>query len=357
MPTYIKFIIETYLKAFIYVFLIMFALVFILNILGELDFFSKIDVEPYFPAYLSLINTPSLIFEMMPFIFLLTTQLFFISMFREDQINIFKYSGLKNSKIMLILSCITFVMSLLLVTLFYNFSSNLKSFYLELKSNYTTDGKYLAVITKNGLWIKDKIENQNMIIKASRINGHYLNNSFISIFDDDYNIIKNIKSDKIDIISKEWKIYKAKIFTDNNIDDLEYSTLVTNFDYKLIQSLFSNLSSLSLIELFELRNNYKLLNYSTTEINVQIQKLFSYPILLMLMTIMAGSIMLYIKNNANTTIMISLGLFLSVLVYYMNNFFYVLGNTEKISVTLSVWISIFILVIFNSIIIYKINEK
>ena len=69
MPTYIKFIIETYLKAFIYVFLIMFALVFILNILGELDFFSKIDVEPYFPAYLSLINTPSLIFEMMPFIY------------------------------------------------------------------------------------------------------------------------------------------------------------------------------------------------------------------------------------------------------------------------------------------------
>ena len=196
-----------------------------------------------------------------------------------------------------------------------------------------------------------------MIIKASRINGHYLNNSFISIFDDDYNIIKNIKSDKIDIISKEWKIYKAKIFTDNNIDDLEYSTLVTNFDYKLIQSLFSNLSSLSLIELFELRNNYKLLNYSTTEINVQIQKLFSYPILLMLMTIMSGSIMLYIKNNANTTVMISLGLFRSVLVYYMNNFFYVLGNTEKISVTLSVWISIFILVIFNLIIIYKINEK
>ena len=357
MPTYIKFIVETYLKAYVYVFLIMFGLVFILNILGELDFFSKIDVEPFFPAYLSLINTPSLIFEMMPFIFLLTTQLFFINLFREDQINIFKYSGLKNSKIMLILSCITFVMSLLLVTLFYNLSSNLKSFYLELKSNYTTDGKYLAVITKNGLWIKDKIGNQNMIIKASRINGHYLSNSFISIFDDDYNIIKNIKSDKIDIISKEWKIYRAKILINNSIVDSEYSTLVTNFDYKLIQSLFSNLSSLSLLELFELRNNYKLLNYSTTEINVQIQKIFSYPILLMLMTIMSGSIMLYIKNNANTTVMISLGFFLSVLIYYINNFFYVLGNTEKISVTFSIWAPILIYSIIKIITIYRINEK
>ena len=112
-----------------------------------------------------------------------------------------------------------------------------------------------------------------------------------------------------------------------------------------------------MIELFELRNNYKLLNYSTTEINVQIQKLFSYPILLILMTIMSGSIMLYIKNNTNTTIMISLGLFLSVLVYYMNNFFYVLGNTEKISVTFSIWAPILIYSIIKIITIYRINEK
>ena len=280
MQTYIKFITLTYLKAFTYVFLIMFGLVFILNILGELDFFSKINVRAFFPAYLSLINAPSLIFEMLPFIFLLSTQLFFINIFKDNQINIFKYNGIRNTKIILLLGCITFVMSILLVTLFYNASSNLKSFYLELKSNYTTDGKYLAVITKNSLWIKDKVENQSLIIKATKMNANYLNDSFISIFDDNYNIIRNIKSDKIDISSNEWKIYDARVFTNNDINNIDYLTLKTNFDYELIQNLFSNLSSLSIMELFELRNNYNLLNYSTTEINVQIQKLFSYPVLL-----------------------------------------------------------------------------
>ena len=357
MQTYIKFIIQIYLKAFIYVFFIMFGLVMILNILGELDFFSKFEVDPFFPLYLSLINSPSLIFEMLPFIFLLSTQLFFISIFKENQIQIFKYNGLKNSKIIFILSCITFIMSLLLVTLFYNASSNLKSFYLELKSNYTTDGKYLAVITKNGLWIKDKIDNQNLIIKASKVDDNYLNNSFISIFDNDYNIIKNIKSNKIDITSKEWVIYDAKVFNDNYIEEVNYIKINTNFDYALIQSLFSNLSSLSLIELFELKSNYELLNYSTTEINVQIQKLISYPVFLMLMTILSGSIMLFVKNNENTTIMISIGLFLSVLIYYINNFFYVFGNTQKISVTLAVWTPLIIIAMFNSFIIYRINEK
>ena len=357
MQTYMKFIIQVYLKAFIYVFLTMFALIFVLNILGELDFFSNIEATIFLPIYLSFINSPSLIFEMMPFIFLLTTQLFFINLFKNNQINIFKYNGLRNTKILLILSCITFVMSLFLITIFYNFSSNLKSLYLEIKSGYTTDGKYLAVITKNGLWIKDKIDDQNLIIKASKINGNNLSNSFISIFDNNYNITKNIKSDKVDISSKEWKIYEAKVFSNNIVSNIEYITLKTNFDYKLIQSLFSNLTSLSIIELFKLRNNYNLLNYSTTEINIQIQKLFSYPLLLTLMTLLSASIMFYVKNNTNSIIMISLGLFISVLIYYINNFFYVVGNTEKISETSSVWIPMFIFALLNTIMIKKINEK
>ena len=57
-----------------------------------------------------------------------------------------------------------------------------------------------------------------------------------------------------------------QVFTQNvqcfKKDKLNFNS---NFDYKKIQSLFSNLSSLSLIELFDLRNNYKSLGYSTTD--------------------------------------------------------------------------------------------
>ena len=70
-----------------------------------------------------------------------------------------------------------------------------------MKSQYTTDGKYLAVITKNGLWIKDKIGKRIIITNASEINQNYLSNSFITEFDEEYNVIRNIKSNKVDISS------------------------------------------------------------------------------------------------------------------------------------------------------------
>ena len=103
----------------------------------------------------------------------------------------------------------------MVVLVFYNISSSLKNVYLQLKSPYTNDGKYLAVITKNGLWIKDKVGENIHIVNSYKIENNYLINNFITIFDKDFKIIKNIKSSKIDVSSKDWIIYDAKIIDKN----------------------------------------------------------------------------------------------------------------------------------------------
>jgi lipopolysaccharide export system permease protein len=66
-------------------------------------------------------SSPSIIFEMFPFIFLIATQFFFLKLFNNDEINIFKYSGLKNIKIINILSFVSFFIGILTITLFYSF--------------------------------------------------------------------------------------------------------------------------------------------------------------------------------------------------------------------------------------------
>ena len=77
MKTYIKFLIFSFLKSFINIFLIMLSLVLILNIIKEIEFFNDKDVNTLYPIYLSIMNTPSVIFEMFPFIFLISTQFFY----------------------------------------------------------------------------------------------------------------------------------------------------------------------------------------------------------------------------------------------------------------------------------------
>ena len=96
----------------------------------------------------------------------------------------------------------TFLIGILIISIFYNFSSNLKNLYLGLKSNYTEDKKYLAVITNNGLWIKDIYNENILMINASSFNDNELLNAYISEFDNNFQIKRNIKSQKINISNK-----------------------------------------------------------------------------------------------------------------------------------------------------------
>ena len=207
------------------------------------------------------------------------------------------------------------------------------------------------------MWIKDIVEKKISIINASKIEEKFLIDTFITEFDEDYQVIKNINAKKIDISNREWKILDANIYENqtNTKTDLFYKK--SNFDYERIQSLFSNLSSLSIFKLFELRDNYKQLNYSTTEVNIQIQKIFSYPIYLTLMTVFSAILMFNTKKFKSSSFKIAIGLFFSVIIYYTFNFFNVMGNTEKLSIIVSIWSPLIILFFINTLIIYRINDK
>ena len=357
MKTYIKFISLIFLKSLLFVFLIMTSLVFILNLLSELEFFKNENVGINFTLFLSLLNSPSLIFEMFPFIMLITIQLFFIKISENKELEIFKYSGLKNSSIIKIISVLSIITGIIVVSLFYNLSSNLKNVYLELKSSYTNDGKYQAVVTKNGLWIKDKINNKIIITNSSSIEDQFLMNNFITIFDQDFNVIKNIKSEKIDITSNNWQIFDPRVYQMNNYTDSAQIELITNFDLNRVQTLYSNLSALNLFKLYELRENYKKINYSITDIDLHLLKLSFYPIYLFLMALFSCLIMFNIKKIKSSTFKIFIGLFFSVIIYYLNNFSYVLGGTETISLIFSISIPIVFLALVNFLMLYKVNDK
>ena len=76
-----------------------------------------------------------------------------------------------------------------------------------------------------------------------------------------------------------------------------------------------------------------------------------------MMTLLSSIIMFNSKYLKSNTIKLVFGLFISVIIYYINNFFNVLGNTEKLSILSSVWVPILSLMFINILYLKKINEK
>ena len=357
MKTYEKFLINLFNASFLKVFFIFFIVILITNILEQIEFFKSADLNFFYLVFLSFLNSPSILFEILPFIFLLSTQIFFINLIDKKELEIFKYSGLNNLLIIKTISLYTFIIGLIAIIIFYNTSAILKNSYLSIKNKYSEDNKYLAVITENGLWIKDEINNSINITNANKVDDQFLLDVSITQFNDKFEILGIIQSSKVDISSNKWKLLNPIILKGNLKEVLKEMELQSNFNLQKINSLFSNLSSLTMLELLNLRKSYISLNYSIIDIDSHLYSLGSYPIYLTLITIFAGIIMFNIGYQKNSFFKITLGIFLSVIIYYVNYFSIVLGTNEKIPLILSIFLPLIILTIINFTSIIKLNEK
>ena len=357
ITNYKKYIYKTYFYNLLKVSLVFISLSIIMNLFEEIDFLKESDNPILLPLILTILNTPSVIFEIFPFIFLISGIFFFIEVIDKNELVIFKLYGLTNTKIIRIISVATFSLGLLIVILFYNFSASLKFLYLDIKNEYTKDDKYLAVVTSNGLWIKDEINNTTNFISAEKIENDNLLNVFISKFDKNFNLQKVIISKKVNIKNKTWILNNPTISSNNKTQKLDKLEFKSNFDHERILSIFENFSSLNILKLEELKKDYESLGYNTDVINGYKQRLYSYPIYLTLMICIASLLMLNIGYNKSKVFHIALGILVSVIIYYINYFFKAIIETQDVPYIISIWgpqLILFMIVVMNLI---RINEK
>ena len=330
----------------------------IINLIEETSFLKDTSTSFLTPILLTTLNAPSLLYEMFPFIFLVSTQFFFIDIYEKKEIETLRLFGIDNFSLLKLLTLITFFFGIIIITIFYNFSSQLKNEYLKIKNNYADDKKYLAVITKNGIWIKDSFDDETILINADQIKGGFLINSSITVLDKNFKVKENIIAEKIDIRNKNW-ILNNVIITDfdNFSKKVKKTNFKSNFDLERINNLFSDLSSLTYFELLKLEKDYNSIGYSTNEIKIQKHRFYSLPFLLCIMTIIGTIIMIYNKFKKNLLFNLFIGIFFSVSIYYLSHFSSLLGESGKLPLIMSVWFPILMLSSFSTIGVIRLNEK
>ena len=74
---YNKYLIQNFLIKFLNISIVFFCLSIILGLLEEISFFKNLNANFLFPYFLTIINAPITLFEIFPFIFLISTQFLF----------------------------------------------------------------------------------------------------------------------------------------------------------------------------------------------------------------------------------------------------------------------------------------
>ena len=151
-------------------------------------------------------------------------------------------------------------------------------------------------------------------------------------------------------------VYIYNLQENNNIFFENYEFKSENTAEK-INSLYKNLNTVSFLDLII---NYSLLRekgYSRKILNEKINRFASLPIFLFLMVVLAAIFTIGSLKNKQNFYYVLISIFTCVAIYYFKDLSVALGQTEKISLALSVWMPIVVISLFCSIGVIHINEK
>ena len=355
-----KYLAKEFFKIVINTSLIFFCLGFVLNLFEEINFFKDLEVGLNIPIILSFLFVPSLLYNMFPFVILISGIWFFLRIKKTDEIIALKVSGISNFSIIIIPSIVSIILGILIITAFNPITSVLVKKYEIIKGSYEKDQEYLAAITVNGIWIKEKNINKNNIIRSSNLNNENLIRVTIYEFDKENNFVKRIEAKSANISSFNWILKDATIidadgnYLASNISRLDY---ISMYDIQKIKSLYSNLDTISF---WNLKNEIQLLEargYSTREMEAKFQRSFAFPFFLLSMVLLSGVFTLGMTFKENNWSYVFIAIITSVLVFYFNDFSAALGKTEKLPILISVWMPIVIIFIFSGAGVIHANQK
>ena len=297
---------------------------------------------------------------MFPFVILFSGIWFFLKIKKTDEIIALKITGLSNLSVIIVPIIFSIILGIFLVVAVNPVASILVKKYESIKGNYEKDQDYLAAVTVNGIWIKEKSLNKNYIVRSSNLSAQSLMNITIYEFDVNNDFIRRIESRSANISSLTWKLNNAAIYNNEgeevskNIENFTYQSM---YDIKKIKSLYSNLDTISF---WSLKNEIKLLEergYSTSEMEAKMQQSFAFPFFLLSMILLGGVFTLGMSFKENNWSYVFISIILAVLIFYFNDFSAALGKTGKLPVEMSVWMPVLIIFIFSTVGLIHANQK
>ena len=358
-----RYIINEYIKSLFVVIAVMLSIILLINLLDEFNFFkSKKDLKFIFFIIFTILKIPNVLINLFPFIILFSGIVFYLKIYNHNEVISLRVMGYSNIQIILIPALTSFVIGYVIIFLIVPFSSSMLKYYEELRSEYN-ETKNLVFVNETGIWILDKNEKEKNIIRIEKINKDFSIISQITIYNYDIsnNFIKRLDASDGIIKDKNWQLNKVYIITANKKNNKE--NYLSNYNYASninihqLKNVYKNTDTTSLLDINKEMLILEDKGYSTIDLRIRFQKLISFPIYLLAMSVLSGLMIINLGKTSNYLKYGTYGVIISIIIYFLNDLSITIAKSGIISVDFSVWIPIFLIILINLVGITQVNAK
>jgi len=341
------YLIKKYNFSLIVFFFIFFFFSILITIVDQLIFLRDHETSNYTlkAIYLSILKSSSSVFDMLPFIFLSGSILFFVRLKSSNEVSPIKLSGVSNIFLIFVPSIYSFLIGIFIIIFLTPLSSEAMKLYETNRQKYSNN-ENLIIFSENGIWLKEnKIDKKYIIRTDTTTNEDFnkLSNISIFVFSNENKLLERIVAKEVEINVKSWVLKNVYVLSGDKNQKLNSYLFKTSIDMEKLKKFYLETYAFSVWNILSELKKINDRGYLGQDLIVKFNKFISLPFLLVLMVILSTIFTIQTNKKNSNFFYIFFGISTGILIYFLNDASIAIGKTGKIPIILSVWFPIIII--------------
>lgn len=336
------YIARRFLKMFGLVFAVFAAIMLLIDVIDQLR---KAGVTLSGALYLSLLNVPESLYQILPLIMILTAIALFLGLARSSELVVVRAAGRSGLQFLVGPVVMALLIGAVAVAVFNPLVAATSKAYDRLAAQRGQDGSVLS-LSEDGLWMRQGNAAGQSVIKAARSdpNGTTLHGVTVISFGPDGTPTQRIEAASAQLLPGEWLLHGAKRWSLSDANP-EQTALAAAVDIRLPTDLTQDrlrdgFGEPSAVAFWALPSYIKALEragFSARSYQVWMQMELALPVLLAAMVLIAAGFTMRHARFGKTGQMVLLALLGGFLIFFLRDFAQVLGQNGQIPILLAAW--------------------
>jgi lipopolysaccharide export system permease protein len=329
------------------VLLIFFGILVLIDMIEQLRRFGDADLGLWDALYLSMLNVPESLYNILPLIMIIASITLFLNLARSSELVVVRASGRSGLRFLATPVAAALVIGCLTVGVFNPIVAGTTKAYADARTRLSQGaaGSVLSV-SDSGLWLRQGAAGGQTVVRAARANsdGSELQEVTFLIFDRAGQPIRRIDSERAILEPGAWVITKSKVWdltkpnpessVEPQLSDIRLGSELT---VEYIRDSFGAPASIPFWQLPDYINGLERAGFSARAHQVWLQMELAQPMLLAAMVLVAAGFTMRHVRFGSTGVMVLMALLCGFAIFFLRNFAQVLGVNGQIPVLLAAW--------------------
>lgn len=322
--------------------LILLGVVYLFDTVELLRRAAKRDEVPFtLVLEMGLLKLPEVGQLLLPFAILFSAMFTFWQMTRRYELIVVRASGLSVWQFLAPVITVAMACGIIMTTLINPLGALLLGRFEHLESAYLNIETPQITLLEEGLWLRQESESGHVILHAAKVKlpEWELHGVMALFFGDQDRFERRLDAKKASLQEGQWLFHEAlsHASNENQTSVIPLVALPTALTAAQIEESFAAPEALSFWKLPGFIKTMDSTGFDSAALKVHFQALLAQPLLYAAMILLAAAVSLRPPRFRGTFALVTLGVIMGFMVFFMSSFLQALGATHQIPVLLAAW--------------------